>query len=155
MVLGDPVSGKEFFDRNKEQGILFSTLDDFEKGQKRNIAIIGLRKIGKTSLIKEFIRRLHKTKPKIICLDIYLPEQNPQNFFKNCVGSIIVELFRIMDLQLKTNIPTLESAMIIIEQDYPRTTLAIKNLVTYLELNKNEEAFDYLFSLFETSPTLA
>jgi len=50
MVLGDPVSGKDFFDRNTERGILYSSLEDFEKGQKRNVAIIGLRKIGKTSL---------------------------------------------------------------------------------------------------------
>ena len=70
MVLGDPVSGREFFDRNKQLGILFSTLEDFEKRQKRNLAIIGLRKIGKTSLIKEFIRRLNKNRSKIVCLDI-------------------------------------------------------------------------------------
>ena len=35
MVLGDPVSGKEFFDRNKEMAILFSALNDFKKGNRK------------------------------------------------------------------------------------------------------------------------
>jgi AAA+ ATPase superfamily predicted ATPase len=59
MVLGDPVSGRDFFDRNREMGILFSTLEEFKNKGKRNIALIGIRKIGKTSIIKEFIRRLN------------------------------------------------------------------------------------------------
>jgi len=36
MVLGDPVSGRDFFDRNREMGILFSTLEEFKnKGFNR------------------------------------------------------------------------------------------------------------------------
>ncbi len=150
MVLGDPVSGKDFFDRNLEKGILYSSLEDFEKGQKRNVAIIGLRKIGKTSLIKQFITTLHKNKPRLVCLDIYLPEQNVQNFFRNCIGAVIIELLRLMNFKPKTNTLTLDEAIKIIEQEYPRTTLAINNLISFNSTNKNEEAFVYLFSLLET-----
>lgn len=148
MVLGDPVSGKEFFDRNKELGVLFSVLEEFERQQKRNLAIIGIRKIGKTSLIKEFIRKLNKNKPKIICLDIYLPEQNPHSFFRNCIASIVLELMRKINFSIKTNTMTLEEALKIIEQDFPRTALSIKNLISYMSHNKLDEAFSYLFNVF-------
>ncbi|MBW2975659.1 AAA family ATPase [Candidatus Woesearchaeota archaeon] len=149
MVLGDPVSGKEFFDRNKEMAILFSTLRDFESGTKRNIAIIGLRKIGKTSLITEFIRRLNKNTPSTICLSIYLPEQNPHNFFRGCMGSIINELFRLMKFQPKTGTLSLENALRIIEHDFPRTALAITNLEVFVRKRNLEEAFSYLFDVLE------
>lgn len=149
MVLGDPVSGKEFFDRNKEKGILYSVLEDFEKGQKRNLAIIGLRKIGKTSLIKEFIRTTNKNKPKILCLDIYLPEQSIISFFRNCTGSILFELFRCLNKAPRTESITLEEGLKWIQHDFPRTALAISNFWEYHTKLKYNEAFDYLFSVFE------
>lgn len=149
MVLGDPVSGKDFFDRNREMGILFSTLEDFKNKEKRNIALIGIRKIGKTSIIKEFIRRLNKTKPEIICLDIYLPEQSPQNFFRNCIGAILLELMRSINFNVKSSI-TIEEAMKIVENDFPRSSLGIRNLINYFSHSNLDEAFDYLFKLFDT-----
>ncbi len=149
MVLGDPVSGKEFFDRNKEKGFLYSVLEDFEKGQKRNVAIVGLRKIGKTSLIKEFIRTINKNKPRILCLDIYLPEQSAISFFRNCTGSILFELFRCINRTPHTESITLEDGLRLIQPDFPRTALAISNLGGYYTQLKYNEAFDYLFSVFE------
>jgi uncharacterized protein len=148
MVLGDPVSGRDFFDRNREMGILFSTLEEFKNKEKRNIALIGIRKIGKTSIIKEFIRRLNKSKPDIVCLDIYLPEQSPQNFFRNCIGAILLELMRSIKFNVKSTI-TIEEAMKIVENDFPRSSIGIRNMINYLSNNNFDEAFNYLFQLFD------
>lgn len=148
MVLGDPVSGREFYNRNKEMAVLFSTLRDYEKGIKKNLAIIGLRKIGKTSLIEEFIRKIHETKREIICLEIYLPEQNPKNFLRSCIGSIAFELLKLTGYKLKTDSFTLSQATSMIGPGFPRTALAISNLMGYMQDNNLEEGFNYLFSLF-------
>lgn len=150
MVLGDPVSGKEFFDRNREMTVLFSALNDFRKGTKKNIAIIGIRKIGKTSLIKEFIRKLDKEKKTDVnYLDIYLPENNISNFFNRCISAIVVECFRIMNYQLKRDTLTLEEAINIIEPQFPDVKRAILNLNKYINDGKLEDAFSYLFKVFE------
>ncbi|MFH1752407.1 MAG: hypothetical protein ABH821_05730, partial [archaeon] len=73
--LGDPVYGKDFVNRVKELDLLSRRLDSFiGEGQKRNLALIGLRKIGKTSIIREFIKRnLNKN---CVFVHIYLPEAN-------------------------------------------------------------------------------
>src|SRR5262245_55147136 len=52
-----PVSGLAFHDRAAELGRLQTLADDLRKGSPRWLAIIGPRKIGKTSLILELSRR--------------------------------------------------------------------------------------------------
>ncbi len=147
MVLGDPVTGKEFFDRNKQTAILFSTLEDYKKGKKRNIAIIGLRKIGKTSLMKEFIRRLHKSNHGILCLDVYLPENDIQGFFTSCIRGIAIELLRIMNVPAKAI--TLGDALKIVSQTYSKTSVGINNLIEFVGQKKYDDAFNYLFEIFD------
>lgn len=60
-MVGDPVYGDEFFDRDEIMERLETFLNEFKKGKKQNIALIGLRKIGKTSILFELMN-LYKRK---------------------------------------------------------------------------------------------
>ena len=148
MVLGDPVSGKDFFGRKKEMETLSSILEESKNEEKRNVALIGIRKIGKTSIIKEFIRRLNNSEPDILCLEIYLPEQSPVSFFKSCIGSILLELARSIRRNIGPN-TTIEQMMKIMENDFPISSLGLTNLMYYVSQSNFDEAFSYLFQLFD------
>ena len=148
MVLGDPVSGTDFFGRDKELRILSYTLDEFRNKEKNNVALIGIRKIGKTSIIKEFIRRLNDSEPDVLCLDVYLPEQDPSNFFRNCMGAIILELTRSIKFNITTTM-TIEDAINIVQNYFPVTSSGLRNLRNYVKQGNLDEAFIYLFQLFD------
>ena len=148
MVLGDPVSGRDFFGRDKELRILSYTLDEFKNKEKNNVALIGIRKIGKTSIIKEFIRRLNGSEPDVICLDVYLPERDPSTFFRNCMGAIILELTRSIKFNITTTL-TIEDAINIVQNYFPVTSSGLRNLRNYVVHGNLDEAFIYLFQLFD------
>jgi len=49
---GKPVTGKYFINREKELKKIHDILSEIPKGGGNNIALIGLRRTGKTSLLK-------------------------------------------------------------------------------------------------------
>ena len=149
MPLGDPVSGTDFFGRNHELKLLASTLEEFRNKEKRNLALIGIRKIGKTSIIKEFIQRLNASEPDVICLDVYLQEQSPLNFFRSCMGAMVLEMARSVKRRIIPDM-TLEQAMKTVENDFPRSSVGLVNLRNYIAHNNLDEAFGYLFQVFDT-----
>lgn len=48
---------RQFFDRDRELAELDSVVDDALAGSRRWVALLGHRKIGKTSLLMELLRR--------------------------------------------------------------------------------------------------
>lgn len=57
-MYGDPVYGEDFFDGDETLSLLQRRMASFRQGDKRNLALVGLRKTGKTSILLEFKRRL-------------------------------------------------------------------------------------------------
>jgi len=57
-VTSEPVFGELFYDRKEELRLLEEAVRDIKKGLRRFYAIYGLRKVGKTSLLLELIRRV-------------------------------------------------------------------------------------------------
>jgi Archaeal ATPase. len=49
---GRPVTGRYFVDREKEMEKIYTILSEIPRGGGNNIALIGLRRTGKTSLLK-------------------------------------------------------------------------------------------------------
>jgi predicted AAA+ superfamily ATPase len=54
-MLGDPVVGPEFHDRGVILQMLGRRLENFKRNTRRNIALIGQRKSGKTSIMFQFM----------------------------------------------------------------------------------------------------
>ncbi len=63
--IGHAVEGEEFFGRDKE----LARMGEILENKKASIFIPGPRRIGKTSIVKEFIRR-HKDKYKFVYFDL-------------------------------------------------------------------------------------
>ena len=89
-MLGDPVIGKAFFNREKEISLLLRRVSLFKSEEKRNLAIIGLRKTGKTSLILEFFSRIKDE--NILPIYVYCLEKNKEKFVEKLIGGAFVRL---------------------------------------------------------------
>ena len=84
-----------FTDRETELGQLKHTLHAFKTGPAEHIALFGLRRVGKTLLLKELMRQVLDTEPDIIpaYLDFSALCSSPENFVLGYVGSICYWLF--------------------------------------------------------------
>jgi len=60
-VVGKPVAGEYFVNREDELGSMVSMLSAVSSGASSNVALIGLRRTGKTSLFENVRQRLMKT----------------------------------------------------------------------------------------------
>ena len=150
--LGDPVSGDFFFNRGKELDLLKRRLDTFiNEGQRRNIALIGLRKIGKSSLIDEFIKRNEKI-DKCLFLSIYLPESGGTDFILRAIGRLVVGGLSKKEESLPTPL-TASNAINLISKYYSKTAQvatellrqmgtdsppSLENLLTFFHIFQNE-----------------
>jgi len=75
---GKPVTGKYFIDREEELDKLYNDAIKVKRGGEVNIALIGLRRTGKTSLLRNLVKRLKEDKSIVpVFLDCYgIPSQN-------------------------------------------------------------------------------
>jgi Holliday junction resolvase/AAA+ ATPase superfamily predicted ATPase len=90
-----PVTGTKFFNRSKELLVLQSTISALKKGSSKYMALIGHRKTGKTSLLRQFIQKT--TVPDVVFfeIDCWETKPNPKIFFQNY-------LLQVMDQYLYT-----------------------------------------------------
>ncbi|MBI3412471.1 MAG: ATP-binding protein [Candidatus Aenigmarchaeota archaeon] len=143
--LGDPVIGSEFINREEELGVLDRRVDSFIKeGKKRNIAVLGLRKVGKTSLMQQFIKH-YKKESNFLAIPIYVPEENPKIFVTKAVGLTLMYLLRKKGLSIESPI-TLNSLVNLAIAVFPKTAQ------TALEISRQpdiSEAFSSVFELFK------
>ena len=79
-----------FTDRETELGQLKHALQSFKSGPAEHISLFGLRRVGKTLLLKELIRQVMETEPDITpaYLDFSALCSSPENFVLGYVGSI-------------------------------------------------------------------
>lgn len=91
-VYGKPVMGPYFTNREKEISLLISEIGSFKQGGAINIALLGQRRVGKTSLIKNTMLRLDNdgqiipifidcmSMPSIRRLSMYIAESAKNNY---------------------------------------------------------------------------
>lgn len=93
--VGSPVEGSRFFGREWE-------LDRILKQPEANFAVLGIRRIGKTSLLREIRRRLlEQGEPpeRVVWLD-YSTLSKPEDFVREMVSALhSKELFRLEEQQ--------------------------------------------------------
>ena len=54
-TFGVPVRGENFFGRKEELQVILDTLENVPRGQKQDLAILGPRRIGKSSLLYRLV----------------------------------------------------------------------------------------------------
>ena len=76
-----------FVKRNYYLDLLDKNTDSFKKGTAKNIALLGSRKSGKTSIVKEHIKSVKDIIP--VYIDLEKISLNPENFSIEFIGNII------------------------------------------------------------------
>jgi AAA+ ATPase superfamily predicted ATPase len=80
-------------DREKEIGTLVSNLSDPSKNI--NYALIGFRRIGKTTILHEAARKLMKKDIIVVSIDFSLRKYDPPGFLKDMLNEVSVGYYRL------------------------------------------------------------
>ena len=87
------MAGKEaFVRRDYYLNLLDKSTDSFKKGSAKSIALLGLRKSGKTLLVKEHLKNAKDVVP--VYIDLGKISLNPENFSVEFIGNIIFHFLR-------------------------------------------------------------
>ncbi|MBI5542242.1 MAG: ATP-binding protein [Deltaproteobacteria bacterium] len=70
-ILVRPVTATAFFDRASELARLQQAVESLRKGSPQWVAVLGSRKVGKTSLLLELMRREHREDTAFAVLDTF------------------------------------------------------------------------------------
>jgi len=133
-----------FFGRTSVLALLKRRVVDLKEGYRQNIAFLGDRHIGKSSILKKFIRDLDDDG----IIDIYLDLDNKDfsYFFQKFIGSILYNFSKAQKLPLHEDINLLlEHSRKLI----PQTAAAVKKIQNAAAKGKYAEAYRDLISLPE------
>ena len=81
------MAGKAYIRRDYYLDLLDKNTDSFKKGAAKNIALLGPRKSGKTSIVKEHIKNAKDVVP--VYIDLEKISLNPENFSIEFIGNIV------------------------------------------------------------------
>jgi len=98
-MLDEPATGKEFFDREELMDGLMKKFNQANKGKKRNIALIGLRKVGKTSILWEFMNRSKYP----LQIYLYIKPKPTRMVFRKMLGLILCRYLGNTEVLLATD----------------------------------------------------
>ena len=81
-----------FVRRDYYLDLLDKNTNSFKKGSAKNIALLGSRKSGKTSIVKEHIKNIKDVVP--VYIDLEKISLNPENFSIEFIGNIIFNFLK-------------------------------------------------------------
>jgi AAA+ ATPase superfamily predicted ATPase/Holliday junction resolvase len=84
-----PVFGPEFLNRKAELDRLAGTVTALRKGATRYVAVLGPRKMGKTSLLRELIRRSQAPGVACLLIDCWEKKATPHAFFREYLACVL------------------------------------------------------------------
>lgn len=133
-----------FFGRRNKLDLLKKRLTDLKEGYRQNIAFLGSRYIGKSTLLKKFIANIDDNDIVTVYLDI--ENKDFHHFYLKYISSILHNIPRLKNLPVSDDINLLLESM----QAYPSLTIkAIKKIQSLMAQNKVNEAYREIISLAE------
>ena len=81
-----------FIERSYYIDLLDKNTNSFKKGAAKNIALLGSRKSGKTSIAKEHLKNVKDVVP--VYIDLEKISLNPENFSIEFIGNIIFHFLK-------------------------------------------------------------
>ena len=133
-----------FFDRKAIIDLLKRRVIDLKEGYRQNIAFLGDRYIGKSSILQKFMYELDDEGIVVIYLD--LDNKNFNYFFSKFAGSLLYNFAKSKNLNLYDDLNLLaENARKLI----PQTVDEIKKIQTNMAKGKHAESYRDLISLPE------
>ena len=83
---------REHVKRSYYLDLLDKNTDSFRKGAAKNIALLGSRKSGKTSIVKEHIKNVKDIVP--VYIDLEKISLNPENFSVEFIGNVVFHFLK-------------------------------------------------------------
>ena len=141
-IFSNPVTGDRFFAREKDLNLLNRKVEAFKKGYRQNLAILGKRQIGKSSLILHFLSTLEGT--NIIPAYIDLSVLPFDGFVDQFVGMLLYYNYKDTGSGSRDDLQFLIDTA---SSDLPKTAKKIKAIYSSLKSGKEKSAFEELLDL--------
>lgn len=77
-----PVTGPEFFNRQQELAELLRSVEILRRGSTHYLALVGHRKVGKTSLLRQFMAQVDDPEVVLFDVDCWATKPTPKIFFQ-------------------------------------------------------------------------
>ncbi len=140
-MLLDPATGSNFFGRREILELLKKRVDGLRCGYRQNVAIIGPRYYGKTSVIYRFI----ETIPFNDVVPVYI-EIKPQGI-SNFAGKFISNLIFKYLTNTEYKITEVKDLVSLAADIMPKTVKAIRSIEALIKNGKTSKAYSVLFEL--------
>lgn len=141
-MFSDPVVGEKFFGRGKALDLLSKRVEGLKDGYRQNIAIIGPKLIGKSSLILHLF--FNFSHPKIIPIYIDLKPNSFSNFVYKFLGALLYHYLKNKDVETSIELEFLKKSA----QNYiPKTVEVIRTIENNIKNLQFDQAYENLLSL--------
>ncbi|MFH0731862.1 MAG: hypothetical protein V2A72_02945 [Candidatus Omnitrophota bacterium] len=142
-IFSNPVTHEKFFGREKELAFLDKKVNDLKSGYRHNVAILGKRLIGKSSLLLDFLLSIDD--PSVLPVYLDLSALTFNNFLDQFIGMLLYNNFKAqIPADTKPHLQTLIDAY---GPSIPKTHKKIKVLYAHLKRQDQKQAYDDLLDL--------
>jgi len=148
-MFSDPVVGDDFFGRQEVLDLLAKRAGALKAGYRQNVAIIGHRQIGKTSILRQFLHEHRDPDVLPIYVEIKLPALD--YFVDQFVRAL---LFRYLSVSGVAPAHPTESAASLAEKAAPSIPKTVARIHEISALLKHRHAGEAYFKLFELTSIL-
>lgn len=143
-MFADPVSGERFFDRTAILELLNKRASALASGYRQNIALIGRELMGKTSIIKQFIKTIESD---LLLFYIELRDEEFSEFAKRFLGAILYKYLKSHGVRPKG---TLQELIKQANRHIPKTAELVSSALESVNANAYEEGFSKILDLFSS-----
>ncbi|MFC1698958.1 ATP-binding protein [Candidatus Omnitrophota bacterium] len=144
-MFSDPVVGEKFFGRQAILSLLAKRAGGLKDGFRQNIAILGPKLIGKSSLILHFFS--HFQHPQIIPIYIDLRANSFHHFVYKFIGTLLYQCLKNKGLEGTDEFITLKKNA---QKHIPKTLEAISAIENNMKNAQSDKAFAALINLTTT-----
>jgi AAA+ ATPase superfamily predicted ATPase len=142
-MFADPVQGDVFFNRHENLELMKKRISGLKKGYRQNVALLGQKLIGKSSLLLQLINELN-TDNEILPIYLEVRPERLHEFGKRFTGALLYYYFR------KETRPVSEKIDALLEKardDLPRTTEGILRIEKLFGKRSRDQILSSLFDL--------
>ena len=143
-MFSDPVFGDNFFGRQEITDLLLKRATALKAGYRQNVALIGHRQLGKTSVLRHFLYCLKD--PQILCIYVEIKFQALDYFVDQFIRSLLYHCLDGQGGQACASEP-LSSLMEKAGHCIPKTVHRIAEITQLLRQRHAEAAYSKLFEL--------
>lgn len=141
-MFSDPVVGDKFFGRNDVLGALSKRVNGLKDGYRQNIAIVGPKLIGKSSLILHFLTNLNH--PNIVPIYIDLRPNSFQHFTHKFLGTLLYHYLKNKNIKPEEEVEILKERA---KKDIPKIIEIIRSIENSIRNQQLKQAYEILLNL--------